>query len=269
MRKTQSIVIIILLACISNACKTENSFLSLFNGENLENWDLYLDSSLGDKFDSATAIVTPEDVFSIISLNGENVIRISGEVNGSLATKENYNNYHLKLVFCWGDTVFTSRNSGLLYHSFGQFGAAFGTWMANIECQLMHQNMGDTYLMLNTVCQTNAQKSENSNKFIFTPNAQAIDFGQHANGSMIRKASNHEKPIGEWNTIELYCFGTTAIHVVNGVTVMVNKNTGTFENGKTKPLNSGKIQIQSEGSELFIKTVEIRSIKEIPNEILP
>jgi len=49
---------------------------------------------------------------------------------------------------------------------------------------------------------------------------------------------------------------------------MVNTNTGVNEDGKINPLSSGKIQIQSEGGDLFVKSVRIKPIKEIPAELL-
>ena len=256
------------LAIISSSCQKSQSFNPLFNGENLENWDMYLGSSLGPDFDSLGAAATVENVFTVIEENGEKIIRISGEINGSLTTRESFENYHLRLVFRWGDTVYSRQNSGLLYHSFGEFGAAFGTWMTNIECQLMHDNLGDTYLMMNTCCETKAQKVEGSNDFVFAPGAEPIQFGKHLDAPMIRKISDQENPLGEWNTVDLYCFGGTSVHVVNGITVMVNSNTGLYEDGGIKPLTSGKIQIQSEGAELFVKSVEIRNITKLPKEIL-
>ena len=56
--------------------------------------------------------------------------------------------------------------------------------------------------------------------------------------------------------------------MVNGITVMVNNNTGFYENDVVKPLSAGRIQLQSEGAELFVKSVEIRSIKKLPAEII-
>lgn len=49
---------------------------------------------------------------------------------------------------------------------------------------------------------------------------------------------------------------------------MVNNNTGKVENGQVIPLTSGKIQLQSEGAELFVKSIQIKPIKEIPAELL-
>jgi hypothetical protein len=265
--KKRSIIFTLLAMVVLASCAPEPETRALFNGENLDNWETFLGSPLNG-FDSLAAVATSEKVFSVVDDGGTKVIRISGEVNGSLATRESFSNYHLRLVFRWGDTVYTSRNSGLLYHSFGDFGAAFGTWMTNIECQLMHDNLGDTYLMNNTVCETEALKDDSSGNYVFRPESPAVAFGASRNGTSVKKRSDAERPLGEWNTVDLYSVGQTTVHVVNGVTVMVNKNTGVEENGSIQPLTGGRIQIQSEGGELFVKSVEITPITEIPAEIL-
>ena len=95
-----------------------------------------------------------------------------------------------------------------------------------------------------------------------------MPFSEAHNGKVINKSIDAENPAGEWNTIDLYTVGRTSVHVVNGKTVMVNHNTGLVENGEIIPLSGGKIQLQSEGSELFVKTVQIKPIKEIPAGIL-
>ncbi|MFO7923993.1 MAG: DUF1080 domain-containing protein [Bacteroidales bacterium] len=252
-----------------NACEREQQWEQIFNGEDLSNWDMYLGSSLGPDFDSLATAATIDKVFSVVEDNGEKVIRISGEINGSLSTRESFEDYHLRLVFKWGDEVYSRRNSGLLYHSFGDFGAAFGTWMPNIEFQMMHQNLGDTYLMVNTTCDTEAVMDQERNQFVYTPGAEMLTFGEHANGRSIKKSSDNENPLGDWNTLDLYCFGRIAVHIVNGRTVMVNTNTGTYEDGEISPLSSGRIQIQSEGGELFVRTVQVKPIIGIPKEFLP
>ena len=138
--------------------------------------------------------------------------------------------------------------------------------MTNIECQLKHENLGDTYLMNNTVCETSTEKKDDS--YVYSRNGSLTQFGKDFNGPGIKKANDAEKPLGKWNTVELYSFGRTTVHVINGITAMVNTNTGVFEEGAIKSLSSGKIQLQSEGCELFIKSVRIKPIKEIPEEVL-
>jgi len=270
MKKMFVLVIIAFVTLTHVSCRQEvDPWQPLFNGEDLSNWDKYLGSSLGADFEELAAAATEEGVFSVVEDGEDKVIRISGEINGSLATRASFENYHLRVVFRWGDKVYSRRNSGLLYHSFGELGVAFDTWMPNIEFQMMHTNLGDTYLMENTTTETPVILNEEDERFYFTPGADKFTFGEHASGRLIRKSADYENPLGEWNTIELYCFGDTAVHVVNGETVMVNYRTGVYEDGVISPLVSGKIQIQSEGAELFVKSIAIRPIIALPEEILP
>jgi hypothetical protein len=240
---------------------------SVFNGKNLKNWEIFLGSPVPG-FEELAKKATPESTYQVIQLDGKKVIRISGDINASLATKAEYENYHLRLEFMWGEKVYGKRNSGLLYHSFGPFGAAFGTWMANIEHQLMHDNLGDTYLMVNTYCETKVIKGDDTKSYIFSSEGQSTSFSETDNGRSIKKARDAEKPLGDWNVVDLYCFGQTSVHVVNGQVVMINTNNSKVENGLKLPLTKGKIQIQSEGGEFFIRKVEIEKIKQIPSEFL-
>jgi hypothetical protein len=140
--------------------------------------------------------------------------------------------------------------------------------MATIEHQLMHESLGDTYLMGNTYCETSVKKSDDGNSFNYSPEGQPISFSEKDNGRSVKKAMDTEKPLGEWNVVDLYCFGQTSVHMVNGKVVMVNTNCSKVENGLKLPLTKGKIQIQSEGGELFIRKIEIKKIKGIPSELL-
>ena len=239
----------------------------LFNGKNLKNWDIFLGSPITG-FEDLAKKATPQSTYSIIDLNGQKVIHISGNIFASLATKAEYGNYHLRLEYKWGDKVYGKRNSGLLYHSFGPFGAAFGTWMATIEHQLMHESLGDTYLMANTYCESKVIKGDDGKSFSYSPLGQTTAFSEKDNGRSIKKMKDTEKPLGEWNTVDLYCLGQTSVHVDNGQVVMINTNCSKIENGQKIPLTKGKIQLQSEGGEFFIRKIEITPIKEIPAELL-
>jgi hypothetical protein len=249
-----------------SSCNTEKPWQPVFNGENLDNWEIFIGTPLRG-FDSLAQIATPESVFSIVEENGEKYIRISGDVNASLATIDTFANYHMQLIFKWGDEVFTSRNSGFIYHSSGEFGKGIGTWMSGIECQLMNERMGDTYLMYNTYSKT-AVKEDGNGGFVYAKDGEIKEFGKDYSGSGINRAVDAFNPVGEWNTVELYSVGQTTVHVVNGQVTMVNTNTGKVEDGVIIPISSGKIQIQSEGGELFIKTLQVKPLKEIPAELL-
>jgi len=77
-----------------SSCETEKPWQPLFNGENLENWDTHLGTPLNG-FDNLAEAATTGKVFSVVEENREKLIRIIGEVNGSLATRDTFANYHL------------------------------------------------------------------------------------------------------------------------------------------------------------------------------
>lgn len=262
MRKISFLIIVLTAIFAFTSC---NPWQPVFNGENLDNFDKYIGTAV-QGHDDLLQTATTDKVFQIVEENGEVLIHISGEVNGSLATKETFENYHLQLVFKWGDKVYNTRNSGLLYHSFGEFGDALGTWMTNIECQLMHEKLGDTYLMNNTYCETAVAQDED--RLAYSPTGEVKKFGKDFEGPGIKKAVDAENDLGQWNTVDLYSVGRTTVHVVNGKVTMVNTNTGIVENGKVLPLTGGKIQLQSEGADLFIKTIQVKPLTEIPADLL-
>ena len=49
--------------------------------------------------------------------------------------------------------------------------------------------------------------------------------------------------------------------------MMVLYHSQQMENGKALPLNKGKLQIQSEGAEVFYKDIVIKPLDVIPNEL--
>jgi hypothetical protein len=56
--------------------------------------------------------------------------------------------------------------------------------------------------------------------------------------------------------------------MINGKVMMVLYNSRQLENGQAIPLVNGKLQIQSEGAEIFYKKIMVEPLKEIPLEFL-
>jgi hypothetical protein len=264
--KTNHFVLILSLFLSQFSFAQEGS-KSLFNGKNLKGWDTYI----GAVEKNGTPIGLNKDpmkVFSVTMLNGEPVIHISGEVFGSLATKKEFSDYHLQMIFKWGGKASKSFNSGLLYHSFGPFGAGLDVWMSSHEFQLMTGRMGDSYCMGKFYFEIKTVLSPDGKNFIYSPSGEKRNFGDGMVAKNVSKVLNNEKPRGEWNTVDLYCSGQNSVHVVNGKVVMVNNNSGKVENGVVTPVSKGKIQIQSEGGELYIKKITIGPLNQIPSYLL-
>ena len=264
MKKLILFAVVLLVAFESFA---QSDMKQLFNGKDLEGWETYV----GPKEKGGTPIglnVDPMKIFTITKVDGAMVLHISGEINASIATKKEYKNYHIRMVFKWGDKMYTQFNSGLLYHSYGEFGAGLGVWMSSHELQLCTKKMGDSYCMGKSYFEIPVVKSSDGKTYTFSPTGEKTTFGQGQTAANATKAVDFENPKGEWNVIDLYCYGRTSVHVVNNGVAMVNYNSGKIENGKVLPLTQGKIQIQSEGGELFVKSLEIESIRAIPAELL-
>ena len=80
------------------------------------------------------------------------------------------------------------------------------------------------------------------------------------------KSELHEKPNGEWNTLEIYCLGNESIHLVNGFVVNRVKNTRYDIDGNTIKVTKGKVQIQSEAAEVYYKNMTLNTINAFPVE---
>lgn len=255
--------LLIFLFLFSFNSNAQKGLKSLFNGKNLKGWDTYIGPQ--EKDGSPIGLnKDPLKIFTVEQLNNIPVIHISGQVFGSLATKKECENYHLRMVFKWGDKVYKSFNSGLLYHSFGSFGAGLGVWMSSHEFQLMTGHMGDSYCMGKSYFEIPTVASSDGKSYTYFPSGEKREFGDNKISKNVLKMGDREKPKGEWNTVDLYCYGRNSVHMVNGKVVMVNFNSGKIENDLVTALTRGKIQIQSEGGELFIREIGIESIREIP-----
>jgi hypothetical protein len=250
----------------------------LFNGKDLTGWDTYIGPDLDDNGKPITGTPIglnndPRHVFTIVKDNGENIIRISGENWGAISTKEEYENYHLQLQFKWGALLWgqkkgKKKDSGLLYHSVGKYGADYGAWMRSQEFQIEEGNCGDYWGVAGGMADMPAIKKSET-EYVYSPQGTLMVFSQDSPQSRhCIKQGDGENPTGQWNTVDLYCHGDTSIHVVNGKVMMVLYHNRQLENGKELPLIKGKIQVQSEGAEVFYKQIKIQPIDRLPAELI-
>lgn len=231
--------------------------LPLFNGKNLDGWYTFL-RGRGRHDD-------PKKVFTV----KDGLIRISGEEWGCITTNDEYENYRLVTEFKWGEITYpprlkNARDCGILLHSQGKDGNAHGIWMTSIECQIIEGGTGDFIVVgdgsdkFQITCAVAEEKQGNS--FVFQPqgghtvtvNENRINwFGRDPDWKDeldFRGKNDVEKPVGEWNLLECEVKGDEIAVYLNGV--LVNKATD------VKP-SRGRIQIQSEGAEIFFKRVEL------------
>jgi hypothetical protein len=245
-----------------------DGWTQLFNGKDLTGWDTWLGRPNGEK-EVIGLNTDPRKVYSVVEEDGKPAIRISGEVFGALTSKGEYENYHLKLEFKWGNKKWPPRekavrDSGLLYHCVGKHGAAGTFWMQSLECQIQEHDCGDFYSVAGPIVDVEGERKGDKGPITYKKGGQLFTGVR----SRIIRDVDHEKPVGQWNTIELLTVGGTAVHVVNGKANLVMTNTRRKVGDKEEPLTRGKVQLQSEGAEVFYRNIAVRPLKKIPDEYL-
>lgn len=207
----------------------------------------------------------PKKVFSTKTENGETVLHITGEIYGALSTKESFSNYYMEMDFKWGDRKWiprldAKRDSGILYHCHGDHGAFWNVWKSCIEYQVQETDLGDLHELAGPNCKSRFRTLE-PKRHIFDPQTSSpwTEWDGHLSAS-----HEPDRPHGEWNHLEAYILGDTAIHIANGVVVLAIVD-AVDRSGRT--LSSGQIQLQSEAAECFYKNIRIAPIKEYPGEI--
>jgi len=266
-------VAMLFLAC-SCGDQSSGKWNSLFNGKDLSGWDTYLgpayDTILEKRNSEAIGLNNdPAGVFTVVSLDGGNAIRISGENFGGISTVDEFENFHLQLQFRWGMLKWFprktgKRDSGIMYYATGPHGADGGNWMRSQEFQVQEGDCGDCWACAGAVYDAMVRKDQD--KYIYDEGGDKYTFSNNSpDGRRCIKSADGEKPPGEWNTIDLWCFGGTSIHMVNGVVNMVINNSRQVDNGIESSLRKGKIQIQSEGAEVFYRNIRITPITKLPD----
>lgn len=262
----------------TNALSQNNNNVALFNGKNLSGWNTFIGPPLDDAGKKLSDIPVglnkdPNHVFTVVNMDGVNVIRISGENWGCLYTPGEYENFHLRLLFKWGKLLWGQKkgkkmDSGILYFSTGDNGADYGAWMRSQEFQVEQGNCGDYWGVAGGMEDIPVVKKSDS-EYVYSPTGQMMTFSAHSPvGRHCIKEGDAEKPTGEWNTLDLYCHGDTSVQMINGQVMMVLYHSSQWDNGHAMPLAKGKIQIQSEGAEIFYKDITIEPLHLIPTQYL-
>jgi hypothetical protein len=228
-----------------------DTWTPLFNGKDFSGWEKWLTGVGADN--------DPGGVFTVAAEDGAPAVRISGTRNGSLATRAEYADYHLRLQFKWAPGT-TDGNSGVIYHGFGPGklnewflpGAEYGVnvgpkWTPGGTFWTPGNPVGDVELD-NGVYKRGAPK-------------RAIAGVTASSSGALQKAD-------DWNTVEILTVGGTAIHLLNGKVVLVVTNLRRKTATGEAPLRSGRIQLESGLGTIFYRNIEIRPIKAVPPEYL-
>ncbi|MFO0949243.1 MAG: DUF1080 domain-containing protein [Planctomycetota bacterium] len=234
--------------------------VALFNGKDLSGWHVYTVQTKNENPGIFTAV--------------DGMLKISGGAGdvaylGGIITEGEYENYRLKLEYKWGGPTYgarqdAARDSGILVHCVGPEGP--GPWRTSIECQIIEGGTGDIILIggngddgkpVPMAATIEAVKREG--QYYFHPGGPKVTansgrlnwYGRDLAWKDVkdfRGKEDVESPFGEWTCVECICKNHELTNIVNGK--VVNHVTGL-------PLNKGKILIQTEGAEMWVRNIEL------------
>jgi Domain of Unknown Function (DUF1080) len=254
--------IVIFLSCASpNKMNTgAEGFVSLFNGKNMDGWDLKIRS--GDA-DEAKKVYSVDDGVIHVYKNYPDSFGMKVNKNathGLFYTQKKYSRYILRFEYKWGKKIFNNfhqfqYDAGCYYHVFND-----KIWPEGIEYQVRYNHVtgknhtGDFWAS-NTLFQWYADTAKNQ----FLPLeksgvAIAKRSGEHRGADVPHHALDNQ-----WNTCEVIVMGNQyAIHKLNGK--LVNYATDLS-------VGEGIIGFQSETAEIFYRNIMIKELNEsIPAE---
>lgn len=216
LRLLSALFVMLLAAC---AVGTAAEPIPLFNGKDLSGWTHYLWDREQKKQDTSTPMSA---VWSV----KDGLLVCQGKPTGYIRTVDEYENYRLTVEWRWPAGT-EGGNNGVLVHSTTP--NALNQWPKSIEVQLAKGNAGDFWVIGTELDVENEAERKNGRR--------------HLN-----LTDDSEKPIGEWNKMEIEARGDEIKVWVNGD--LVNHATNCSE-------RKGAISLQSEGALIHFRTVEL------------
>ena len=218
------------LIVIGSADSTLAQSKNLFNGKNLNGWhsdvpDMDKDKSLKSPFIIRNGL--------LVSL---------GTPGGHLITDKVYQNYRLEVQYRFASTP---GNCGVLVHA-STPRALYGMFPKSIEVQLMHENAGDFWCIVEDIRVQDMEVRRGPKEQWGTTEDKLRRIMNLTDGS--------EKPLAEWNNIKIECLNTSVKVWLNGDLV---------NHGFDCTAQKGQIALQAEGSEVEFKKVVLTPIKKL------
>jgi len=162
-----------------------------------------------------------------------------GKPGGHLVTNDSFSNYRLAVEYRFARE---GGNCGVLVHA-SKPRRLYGMFPQSIEVQMMHGNAGDFWCIGENIVVPDMEKRRPRKEPSQAFGGEATDARR-----ILNLTDGSEKPLGEWNSMEIECRGDEVKVLVNGTLV---------NHGKGSTATSGKIAIQSEGVEVEFRKVEL------------
>lgn len=192
----------------------------LFNGVNLKGWNVHIPEGLR---------ATPEQCWMV---NPETkVLKCLGTDHNWIETDKSYRNFILKLDWRFPEgTQIEIPGSGVMVRSNGV--SRFGKWPDGIEAQIGEKDSGD-FWQVDVPFEATRPSPENKRQYL--------------------GATSADKPVGQWNSMEVKCENDRITVSVNGK--LVNEGWGT-------PATKGKICLLSQMTPLEFRNISLVELED-------
>lgn len=226
----KNLTLAILMMATLFACVTPEppKPVSLFNGVDLTGWHVDV-PAMDQNPDTINPFIVRDSM--LVSL---------GTPGGHLITDSVYQNYRITAEYRFAGTP---GNCGLLVHA-STPRALYQMFPKSLEVQMMHQNAGDFWCIVEDIVVPDMEARRGPKE------EWGITEGKRRRIPNLTDGS--ENPVGEWNQMVVECVADTIKVWVNDVFV----NYG-YDCTTTK----GQIAVQSEGSEVEFRKLEVVGIE--------
>ena len=165
-----------------------------------------------------------------------------GTPGGHLITDKSYSNYRLVVEYRFAAKP---GNCGVLVHA-STPRALYQMFPKSIECQMMHENAGDFWCIVEDITVPDMEKRRGPKE------NWGITEGKERR--IPNLTDNSEKPLGEWNRMTIECVKDT-------IKVWVNNDL--VNEGFNCTATQGQIAVQAEGSEVEFRKIDLLPISSI------
>jgi len=222
------LVTVAILATTSCQSLPRHGSVSLFNGKDLNGWHVDV-----PKMDNDPGVPSPFIVRDgmLVSL---------GTPGGHLITDAVYQDYRLEVEYRFAGKP---GNCGVLVFA-STPRALYGMFPQSLEVQMMHENAGDFWCIMEDVTVPDMEKRRG-------PKEQWGISGDKQR-RIVNLTDGSENPAGQWNTMVIECLG-------NSLKVWVNGDLVNY--GHDCTADKGQIAIQAEGSEVEFRKLLLTPIR--------
>ncbi|MDP4624382.1 MAG: DUF1080 domain-containing protein [Akkermansiaceae bacterium] len=257
----KNLISFLAVSCVVSfgALCAEEGFTPIFDGKTLEGWKSAKSKGEGDW--GPFRIDEKEGAIHVYQGEEEG----SKQGNDCLVSDKEYSRYVLRLEYKWVGKRFAprtdwDRDAGLLFHVHGDLKKV---WPLSMEMQI-GETPGDSDNPMN-------RRFHTGDLFVLGKDLRCkttkTDDFYDPEGDLVESRScptklGVEKPMGEWNEMEIEVDGAEkATFKLNGEVVFVIQDLTQKIDGKKAPLDKGRIALQAEWAELMYRNIRIKEME--------